>query len=801
MAETDFKADRKSKDFLHQKTSNEEGFHGIEQKWKEYWQKEKIYKFNGDFKKVYSIDTPPPTVSGKMHIGHAFSYSQQDFIARYQRMKKGVFYPFGTDDNGLPTERLVERLNGVKSKDMTRAEFIALCLKTLKKITPDFIDDWRILGISADYDICYSTIDDSSRKLSQKAFIELYKNKELYKKELPTIWCVECQTSIAQAELEDREGSTLFSTLKFKVESEKKDLLIATTRPELLGACVAVFVNPEDKRYKWAVGKKAIVPLFNFQVPILEDKSAEIDKGTGVLMVCSYGDRFDVDAIARHRLNPKVVFNKDGTLNIEPYKGLTIKEARKEILEDLKKKELITEQKQISHIVNCHDKCGTPIEFIPTEQWFIKILDKKKKFIEQGKKIKWYPDFMFKRYENWINGLEWDWSISRDRHFGIPIPVWYCRDCNEIILPSEKELPVDPMKTEKKCPKCKQKAEPETKVLDTWATSSISPQLASSLVNNKIKIPYSLRPQAHDIIRTWAFYTIVRSYLSEKEIPWKDIIISGFVTLGGEKMSKSVENVISPQEVIEKYSADAIRYWAAGSKLGEDLDYQEKDVQTGKKFATKILNAANFVFMNIQDPKKAPLKLHKTDELLLQQLNKTIKNCTDAFEQYNYARARQEVDDFFWKTFCDNYLEIVKNRVYNGTKEEKESASYTLYNALLAIIKLMAPITPYVTEEIYQTHFRSHEKNKSLHLEKWPEQFKIKVGKDDEAKWTKLLEIIYTVRQEKSVAKKSMKSEIILHVLDLDLNLLDGVIGDLKAVTCAKEIKISLGEAVKVEFL
>ena len=566
-------------------------FHEIEKKWKDYWEKEKIYKFNGNTNNTYSIDTPPPTVSGEMHIGHAFSYSQQDFIARYRRMKGNLFYPFGTDDNGLPTERLVEKLNKVKSKEMSRKDFIELCLKTLKKITPDFVEGWKKLGISADYELCYSTINKNSQKLSQKSFIELLKANQIYKKEFPTLWCVECRTSIAQAELEDKNQQSLFSTIKFS--SGNEEILVATTRPELLPACVAVFINPNDKRYKKFIGKTAKVPLFLQEVPIIEDESAEIEKGTGILMICSYGDKFDVDAINRHNISPRIVLNEKGEMNENAgfLKNMLIKEARKRVLEELKNNNLITEQKQISHIVNAHDKCGTEIEFLPTTQWFIKILDKKKKLIEQGKKIKWHPEFMFKRYENWINGLEWDWSISRDRHFGIPIPAWECSQCKEIIVPEEKELPIDPLQTKKKCKKCKVDAIPETKVLDTWATSSLTPQIASSLIKNKLKLPFSLRPQAHDIIRTWAFYTITKSYLHKNQIPWKDIVISGFVTLGGEKMSKSKGNVIKPQEIIDKYSADAIRYWASSSKLGEDLDYQEKDVVTGKKFATKIINA------------------------------------------------------------------------------------------------------------------------------------------------------------------------------------------------------------------
>ncbi len=728
----------------------------------EFWQKERIYKTDLKKKNIFSIDTPPPTVSGKMHMGHASSYSQQDFIARFQRMKQGVFYPFGTDDNGLPTEKLVEKINNVKSRDMTRKEFIDLCLKTLEKVTPDFIQDWKNLGISADFSMAYSTLDKKVQKISQEFFIDLYKRGEAYKKEFPTIWCPECQTSIAQAELEDKEQATLFSTLKFSCNN--KELLISTTRPELLGACVAVFINPKDKRYRWAVGKKVKVPLFGFEVPVIEDESAEIEKGTGALMICSYGDKFDVDAINRKKLVPKVILNKDGTLKIKGYEGLKVKVARKKILEDLKKENLIKEQKPITNVVNVHDKCGTEIEFLLTEQWFIKILDKKKALVRQGEKIKWSPEFMFKRYKNWVEGLDWDWNISRDRYFGIPIPVWYCRKCNEIILPEKSELPVDPLHEKKKCPKCNQVAEGEQKVLDTWATSSLTPQIASSLVGNKIKVPYSLRPQAHDIIRTWAFYTITRSYLHENSIPWKDIMVSGIVTLKGEKMSKSKGNVISPQEIIERYSADTLRFWAAGSRLGEDLDYQEKDLVTGKKFVTKLENASKFVFMNLHSYTPKKIELEETDRLFLSQLNDLIRSCTEDFESYEYNKAKSEIENFFWHYLCDNYLEIVKNRVYNGNKKEKDSAFYTLYESLFSIIRLIAPIMPFVTEKIYQDYFRKNEKIKSVHISGWPKELQIKKEKDDKKDFDEILNFNGKIWKEKKEKGKSLRDEISIKI-------------------------------------
>ncbi|MBI2045326.1 valine--tRNA ligase [Candidatus Pacearchaeota archaeon] len=772
-------------------------FKKVEKKWLDFWEKEKIYKFKPG-KKVYSIDMPPPTLSGKMHVGHSFSYSQQDFIARFYRMFNGnVFYPFGTDDNGLPTERLVEKLKNVKSKEMSRTDFIELCLKTLKEIRPGFAQDWKNLGISCDYDIYYSTIDDNSRRISQKHFLDLLKGGLAYKKDFPTIWCPECQTSIAQAELEDKELPSQFSTIKFKVG--KEDLLIATTRPELLQACVAVFANPKDKRYKKVIGKSAIVPLFGHSVPIMTDDSASIDKGTGAMMVCSYGDKYDVEAIEKHKLTPKIIFNKDGTISVGDYRGMKIKAARNAVLADMEEKGLVKNKKEIKHAVNVHDKCGTEVEFLPTSQWFIKILDKKDIWIEQGKKIKWHPEFMLKRYENWVNGLEWDWNISRERHFGVPIPVWECKKCKEIIAADDGELPVDPLKKKKKCPKCNSDCTPEEKVLDTWATSSLTPQIINSLVGNKLRFPLSVRQQAHEIIRTWTFYTVVRSYLHEGKLPWENAMISGFVTLEGEKMSKSKGNVIDPREVMGKYGSDALRFAAASSKLGEDTDYQEKDIVTGKKFINKLLNASRFVFMNLKDYNgKKPKKLEKIDEMFLEELEIFVENVTRAFLEYEYFKAKYEVENLFWKTFCDNYLEIVKKRVYNGKGDKKISAQYTLYRSLFIILKLIAPIMPFITEEIYQEHFRKFEKDKSIHVSSWPEIDKGKAKIIDVYLFENVVELLSMIRQEKTNAKKAMNAECILTIPKADLEKIKEIEGDIRDVVNAK--KINTGK-FNVEFV
>ncbi|MGV8131343.1 MAG: valine--tRNA ligase [Candidatus Pacearchaeota archaeon] len=785
----------------------------IEEKWQKYWEDNNIYAFDHKSKKkIYSIDTPPPTVSGEMHMGHACSYSQQDFIARYKRMQGfNVFYPFGTDDNGLPTERLVEKNKGVKAKEMERSKFIQLCLDFLKTELPKFTQDWKNIGISCDWDLKYSTINEHSRRIAQWSFLDLYKKGRVYRKDAPAMWCPTCQTGVAQIEVKDKEFDSTFNDINFTVGKEK--LTIATTRPELLPACVALMFNPADKRYKKYLGKKAKVPLYDFEVPIMEDARVKEDKGTGIVMCCTFGDQTDMEWQKAYNLPIKIAINEEGKMTsiAGKYAGMPIKGARKNILIDLKEKGFLVNQKPIKHAVNVHERCDTEIEFIKSKQWFVKYLDLKDKMLDWGNELKWYPEHMKHRYDNWVKGLQWDWLISNQRYFGVAFPVWYCKDCEEIIFAKEVDLPVEPIKDKapvSSCPKCKSKnIIPETDVLNTWFTSSMTPQIAIQLIKDK-KIqdnlfPMSLRPQAHEIISFWLFNTIIKSRLHFNKNPWKEATISGYVTLGGEKMSKSKGNIIRPQEITQKYCADAIRYWAATSKLGEDVEYRESDVVAGKKFVTKLSNAANFVFMNIKDKPKKPKKLEKVDELFLRLLNNVILASTNYFENYEYSRSKLNTEEFFWKHFCDYYLEIVKNRVYNGTKEEKESASYVLYEALLTISKLMAPFTPYVTEEVYQSHFKRYEKNKSIHLESWPEYDKVlKFGDEDTApfanRWFLLVDIISKVRSAKTENKKAMNSQIILTLDKKNHELLKECLKDLQSVTNAKEIK--QGD-FKVEFL
>ncbi|MFH1722830.1 MAG: valine--tRNA ligase [Candidatus Altiarchaeota archaeon] len=747
-----------------------------EPKWEKFWEDEKVYKFDPDATgEVFSVDTPPPTVSGKMHLGHAFSYAQQDFIVRYKRMRGfNVFYPFGTDDNGIPTERLVEKEKGVRARDMPRDEFAKLCLETLEKeLRPKYIADWKRIGMSCDWDVYYTTIDDHCQRISQRSFIELYEDGREYRKDAPTMWCPECQTGISQVECQDKELSSQFHDIVFKVNGQ--ELVIATTRPELLPACVAVFYHPEDKRFQKLKGGKAKVPLFDLEVPIMPDERANPEKGTGIVMCCTFGDQTDMEWQKAHDLPIREAITPDGRMTelADKFKGLKVRKARDEIVSALKESGLLKKSEPIFHAVNVHERCGTEIEYLKSKQWFIKYLDLKDEMLIWGKQLNWFPDHMRHRFNHWVEGLQWDWLISRQRYFGVPFPVWYCEKCDEVILARKEDLPVDPLKDKPpldKCPKCGgAEFTPERDILDTWATSSLTPHLCCELFRDhpiyEKLYPMSLRPQAHDIITFWLFNTVVKSRMHDGANPWRDVVISGHAQdPHGRKMSKSVGNVVEPQEMIEKYSADALRFWAASSKLGEDLPFAEKELVTAQKFTTKLWNASRFVFMHMEDfDGKKPNELSVIDKWLLTKLDKVVKDATDSFEQYEYYRTKFEVEKFFWQVFCDYYLEMIKYRIYNPDvygEEARKSAQYTLYQSLLAILKLMAPIMPYITEAVYQGYFRQKEKGKvkSIHASKWPEAGKI----DEEAEvlGDLAVDIIGQIRKHKSDWNISLGAEI-----------------------------------------
>lgn len=749
-------------------------FKKSEDKWQKFWEKEKVYKFDEKRKgKIFSIDTPPPTLSGKMHLGHFFSYTHQDIIARYHRMLgENVFYPFGVDNNGLPTERLVEKINKVRLFDLGRQKFVKLCEKTIRRILPEFVSGWKKIGLSCDFSTIYSTISPEVQKLSQYYFLELFKSGRIYQKDAPVLFCPECQTAIAQAEVEEIEKKTYFVDVVFKLKNGGQ-IVISTTRAELLPSCVAIFVHPKDRRHKKLVGKRAVVPIFGQEVPILTDGLVDPKKGTGVVMCCTFGDTTDLKWYFKHKLPLRISITKDGRMNelAGPFEGLSIKKARKAIIDELEKKSLLLSKKEITHIVKVHERCQKEIEILPTSQWFIKYLDLKDKFLAQSKKLNWYPKFMRARLDNWIKGLKWDWCISRQRYFGVPIPLWYCKKCKEVILPEISDLPVDPLyqKPKKKCKCGSREFIPVKDVLDTWVTSSLSPQIALSLIRErKIRermFPMSLRPQAHDIINFWLFYTLVRSYLHFKKIPWKDVVISGFVLdPKGEKMSKSKGNIVEPQIIIEKYGADAIRYWAAGAKLGEDLRYSEEEIKQGKRTVTKLWNASRFSLMHLKrySPKKiSPQRLEDEDKWLLTKLYRTVRDYRNFMDKYEYSKAKEILDKFFWRDFCDNYLEIIKPRVYNPESSQKlKSAQFTLYTSLLSILKLYAPFMPFVTEEIYQMYFRKFEKEKSIHITLLPKPNKKLYFPRAAHNFEFAIDAIAQIRKYKSEHKLPMNAEI-----------------------------------------
>ncbi|VVB99894.1 Isoleucine--tRNA ligase [uncultured archaeon] len=749
-----------------------------ERKWQAAWEKSKIYAF--DFKSkapVFSIDTPPPTVSGRMHLGHAFSYSQADFIARYKRMKGfNVFYPFGLDDNGLATERLVEKSRKIRAKDFTREEFIKICLEETRKHEDVMISDFRSLGLSLDWGTLYRTIEPLARKISQRSFLDIYKSGRAYRKEAPSMWCPSCETAIAQAELEDVEMDSTFNDLVFMVKDGKGQLTVSTTRPEMLPSCVAIFIHPSDKRKKELLGKKAVVPIFGQEVPILEDARVDPEKGTGIVMCCTFGDQTDMEWYFAYNLPLRISFTKDGRMTelAGKYGGMKIRDARKEIIKDLGEAGTLVSQKQVRHSVKVHERCKTEMEIMNAKQWFIKYLDLKEEFLKKGRELKWHPEHMRVRYENWINGLQWDWSLSRQRFYGVPFPLWYCAKCNSEIPADEKQLPVDPLQDSpaaKKCPKCgATEFTPEKDVLDTWATSSLTPQINSQWGvdegRHKKLFPMSLRPQAHDIITLWTFNTIVKAYLHEKKLPWKDIMISGHaLDPKGRKMSKSLGNSVSPVEMVEKYSADMLRYWAATGTLGDDLPLQEKEFLSGKKFLTKLSNASRFAAMKAKGMKLDSFEKHRNslrtaDKWILSRLERAKKEATDSLEAYEYSKALAALRSFFWLEFADFYIEMVKHRTPEEKPGEGTEARATLLKVTTELLKMLSPFVPHASEEIFQSNFKSCAEKESVHLERWPEADGKLVDAEAEAAGELAKKIIAGLRKHKTANNMAMNAEL-----------------------------------------
>ena len=716
------------------------------------WDELGIYRYDaGDEREVFSVDTPPPYVSAShLHVGHAMSYAQAEFIVRFQRMNgRRIFYPMGFDDNGLPTERFVEKEYKIDKSKTTRSYFRKLCLEVTQKGAQEYERLWRALGLSVDWSLRYSTIDDHCQRTAQKSFVELFKMGRIYRSHEPVLWDTVLETSLAQADLETIDRKSKLHDIVF-TDDDGSPLTISTTRPELLPACVALYCNAKDERYHHLIGKTATVPLFGHTVPILADDDVDPLFGTGLMMVCTFGDSEDVRRWKRDSLQLRIVVGNNGRLTEigGEFAHLKSEEARNKIVRSLTEAGSLIGSKPIDQKISVSERSGTPVEFVMAQQWFIRVLDLKEELLERADQLGWFPDWMKIRLEDWIKGLKYDWNISRQRFYGVPVPVWLCENCDEAILPDESMLLVDPLETKcpaDKCPKCGATAfRPDPDVLDTWMTSSMSPLINSNWAGTPGRLgdrnvyPMTVRVQAFEIIRTWLFYTLVKSHLHTGSLPWKSVMISGWgLNENGKKISKrdldqytdaSGYNRYEPYAVIRKFGADSVRYWASGGSLGHDLRYNEKDVQIGRKLVVKLWNAARFIDLQIGTYNliSVPMPFEERtpeDRWLLAELNRILPVTRDAFERYNYHEAREATDKFFWTIFCDDYLELVKDRFWTPEQypeDSRASARVTLWESFRIVLSLYAPFLPFVTEYIFQKFYAEHESTASLHQTEWP---------------------------------------------------------------------------------
>jgi len=688
----------------------------IEKKWQDFWQENKIFSFNLSLKKpIFVIDSPPPFTSGYLHMGHVLSYSYFDFVAHYKRMSGfNVYYPQGWDCQGFPTEVKVEKEYGKKSP----LEFRNLCISWTEDCIKNMKRQMISLGFSADWNYEYRTMDKNYHRLVQLSVLKMYEKNLIYRANHPVYWCTKCKSALSKTDTEDILRSTTLYSILFGLESEgktsTKSIEIATTRPELLHAAVAVLYNPSDPRYSEFKNKKlfAITPLFNKKVPLLADSDVDKDFGSGLVMVCTFGDKQDVIWTYRHKLNYIQAIDKDGKITNAPgFEGMSLKEAKEKIIQELEKNSKIIKKVQIQQSVKVHDRCSTPVELLNSYQWFAKIIEKKDKIIQSAKAIKWYPDFAISHLLDWANSLEWDWVISRQRIFGTPIPFWICENCNEIIPAKEAELPVYPANTTKKCPKCGSQAQGETAVFDCWVDSSISPLVISKWQEDEEffskTYPASLRPQGLEIIRTWAFYTIYRCVELTDKVPFSQILINGNVLApNGKKMSKSLGNIIDPDKLIDQYGADAIRIWAALSgAMAKDRPFSYQDITFGKNFVHKLLNAGKFVQKALADFDKKNFSLDyllEIDKFYLKKFFVLVNNVSLYWENYQFHHIIKEITNFFWHDFCDNYLEFTKYRLSSADSKSKLAAQFVLYKIYSNTILLLAPFIPHSAEELWQ---------------------------------------------------------------------------------------------------
>jgi len=725
--------------------SGEYDHQAVEEAARALWEERDIYRYDRDGAgPVFSVDTPPPYVSAAhLHVGHAMSYSQPDFIVRYRRMRgERVFYPIGFDDNGLPTERYVEQAYGVRAADMPRAEFVRLCLAETRRTAARYEDLWRRLGLSVDWSLRYSTIDSRCQRTAQKSFIRLNEAGYLRRASDPILWCPEDRTALAQADVEDLERTSRLYRITFPQAGA-----VATTRPELLPACVALYRHPADPRYAALDGATARVPLFGYQVPVLADESVDPGYGTGLMMVCTFGDAEDVLKWRRDGLPLRMVVEADGRLGplAGEFAGLPPPQARPAIVSRLETSGFLVDSTPVRQVVGVHERCQTPVEFQIRPQWFIAVRENAARFRARAAELEWIPPFMRHRLEDWIDGLRWDWNITRQRHYGVPFPVWFCASCSHPVLAREADLPVDPLTDEPPVPACPScgaaglAGDPD--VMDTWMTSSLTPQINDGWAwaaradggSDPALAPMSMRVQAFEIIRTWLFYSVVQSELHFGRVPWRTALVSGWgLNEQGRKISKrDLERHTSaggynryvPDDVLAKYGADALRLWATKGRIGTDLRYNEKDVRAGRKFAVKLWNVGRFLSLNlgVSGPSGDPVPPGErdiVDRWVLSHLAGTVTAATAAFDGHDYMRAHQAASRMFWSVYCDRYLEMIKDRLGSGAGAD--SARWTLWESYRVLLGLFAPFAPFVTEHLYQRFYAARESSPSLHVTPWP---------------------------------------------------------------------------------
>ena len=824
----------------------------------ERWAADGVYEFDRSRPRaeVYSIDTPPPTVSGSLHVGHVFSYTHTDVIARFQRMRgKAVFYPMGWDDNGLPTERRVQNYYGVRCDpslpyvpgfqpppkpdkhpiSISRPNFIELCARLTAEDEKAFEALWKYLGLSVDWGMTYATIGRHAQKVSQLSFLRLLNRGLAYQVEAPTLWDVDFRTAVAQAELEDREQPGAYHRIRF-ARADGQFVEIETTRPELIPACVALVAHPDDERYKPLFGTDVVTPLFGVRVPIKPHELADPEKGSGIAMICTFGDVTDVVWWRALGLPVRAIIQPNGTLrpvqwgsdgweSQEPARAqqaydqlanLSASKARTKIAELLRDSgDLIGEPRPITHAVKFYEKGDRPLEIVTSRQWFIKTMVFRDALLERARTIQWHPPYMQARLENWINGLNGDWCISRQRFFGVPFPVWYpvgadgSRDYEHPIVPPEDRLPLDPSTDTPDGYRAEQRDQPngftgDPDVMDTWATSSLTPQIAGGWTSDEDLFarvfPMDVRPQAHDIIRTWLFSTVLRSHLEFDALPWANAAISGWILdPDRKKMSKSKGNVVTPMSLLEEHGSDGVRYWAASGRPGADTAFDIGQMKVGRRLAIKLLNASKFV---LASPEPRGDIVQPIDRGLLTMVGRLVRESTAELEDYNYTRVLERTESLFW-FFCDNYLEIVKSRRYGDQGPGPAgSANAALLTALSAILRLFAPFLPFVAEEVW-----SWWQPGSIHTARWPrpeELFDAAGGEREED--VRALElasaVLGEIRKRKSEEQRPMKTAVtraVVRVSERDRSLLESARTDLCAVALIQELVIEAADAFGVE--